>query len=433
VDHFSFSNPDKFRQRYLFYDKSWNGNGGPIFFYTGSEMNVEVFANQMGMMYDWAPEFKAMLVFAEHRYYGDSLPYGEQSFNGREKRGYLTTEQALADFAYLIQHLKSTVPGAGKSPVVTFGGGYGGMLAAWMRLRYPHLVKGAYASGAPIAYYSGEVPCGKFSRAVTDSYKSQSQNCAASIRKSWNIMSKLAESQDGLEFLTETFQSCQRLSKDSMTHLYQWLKEAYETLSMLDYPYETELFGKLPAYPVKEACRFLWNPLQSDKDLIRSLHKAASILYNSTGNAACYSIDANVGVHSGWSFQTCSELVMPQCSDGVDDMFPPKTWDAKKLAKRCQQRFGVTPDPGRLRILYGGSDMGGITNLIFTNNQRDPWYYGGVLSGTESRVSIGVRNAAHLLDMRAHNDHDPVSVAWARTRAKGALWRWLHPRFDFFG
>ncbi|XP_075527716.1 lysosomal Pro-X carboxypeptidase-like [Dermacentor variabilis] len=433
VDHFSFGNRDSFRQRYLVYEDHWNRNGGPIFFYTGSEMNVEVLANQMGIMYDWAKDFKAMLVFAEHRYYGDSLPYSERSFSSRQRRGYLTTEQALADFAYLIQHIKKTAPGAEKSVVVTFGGGYGGMLAAWMRVRYPHLVKGAYASSAPIAYYSNEIACEKFPRAITDSYKSQSQNCAASIRRSWAIMDKMAATDDGLSFLTEAFHSCQRLTTDSIPTLYQWLKEAYQTMAMLDYPYDTELFGKLPAHPVKEACRFLWNPLQTGEDLVRSLHKAASILYNSSGNAACYSIDGNIGVHAGWMFQTCTELVMPECTNGVEDMFKPKKWDVRKHAKKCQQRFGVTPDPGRLKVLYGGTDLQGISNVIFTNNLRDPWYYGGVLSGNEATTSIVVRNAAHLLDLRKPNDLDPVSVAWARTRAKGTLWRWLTPKLNFFG
>ena len=55
-------------------------------------------------------------------------------------------EQALADFAVTLDHIKLTegvkVGGAKKSPVVGFGGSYGGMLCAWMRMKYPHKVIG---------------------------------------------------------------------------------------------------------------------------------------------------------------------------------------------------------------------------------------------------------------------------------------------------
>lgn len=60
-------------------------------------------------------------------------------FQSPENLGYLTSTQALADYADLIVYLKKTMRGAKHSPVVTVGGSYGGLLAAWFRMKYPFL------------------------------------------------------------------------------------------------------------------------------------------------------------------------------------------------------------------------------------------------------------------------------------------------------
>ena len=92
-------------------------------------------------MWDIAPEFGALLIFAEHRYYGESLPYGNKSYSEPKYLGYLTSEQAMADYIDLIQYIKSD-ENLKSSPVIAFGGSYGGMLSAWIRMKYPHVIHG---------------------------------------------------------------------------------------------------------------------------------------------------------------------------------------------------------------------------------------------------------------------------------------------------
>lgn len=107
------------------------------------------YLNNTGLMWESAQEFGALLLFAEHRYYGPSKPYSGQEL--KDNMQYLTAEQAMADYAELLTDLKAELH-AEESPVIGFGGSYGGMLAAWMRMKYPHILDGAIAASAPIWY-----------------------------------------------------------------------------------------------------------------------------------------------------------------------------------------------------------------------------------------------------------------------------------------
>lgn len=59
------------------------------------------------MTEEWGPSLKALVVFAEHRYYGKSLPFGDDSLEN-ENLKFLTVEQAMMDYVKLIQNIKNS-------------------------------------------------------------------------------------------------------------------------------------------------------------------------------------------------------------------------------------------------------------------------------------------------------------------------------------
>lgn len=140
-----------------------------------------------------APKLNALIVFAEHRYYGKSLPFGNESFNGPEHLGYLSSQQALADYAALLEHLNPRPDQwpQRRRPVIAVGGSYGGMLAAWFRMKYPHTVTGALAASAPILQFGTLTPCGVFTQIVTSVFATSYRpkpNCAVNVKQSWDVL-----------------------------------------------------------------------------------------------------------------------------------------------------------------------------------------------------------------------------------------------------
>ena len=143
VDNFSFAQPRKtFQQKYyvLNNDCSLSTTArNAMLVYTGNEGPIEGFIANSQFLETLAASLGADLVFIEHRYYGTSQPFDPIYYQ------HLSSTQALADFAAIITHLQPT-----PKFVVAAGGSYGGMLAAWMRVKYPSIVGAAYAASAPL-------------------------------------------------------------------------------------------------------------------------------------------------------------------------------------------------------------------------------------------------------------------------------------------
>ncbi|XP_048016989.1 lysosomal Pro-X carboxypeptidase [Megalobrama amblycephala] len=429
IDHFGFLENGTFKQRYLLNDQHWHNEGGPILFYTGNEGDITWFCNNTGFMWDVAEELGAMLVFAEHRYYGESMPFGKESYSNAKYLNYLTSEQALADFAVLIKALKKNVPGAQKSSVIAIGGSYGGMLAAWLRMKYPSAVVGALAASAPIWQFI--VPCGEFYKVVTQDFTISGTNCSSNIRKSWAAIDRVSETGEGLQWLSQEFGLCSPLkSSDEVYGFKAWLQETWVNLAMVDYPYEANFLQPLPAWPVKAVCANLkFDTGVSDKELLNGISKAVRVYYNYTGDAVCLNTSqtatGNLGF-MGWYYQSCTEMVMPMCTDGIADMFEPQPWNFQAFSDDCYNLFGVRPREDWAEIVYGGRNISAHSNIIFSNGNLDPWMSGGVTKSlSKSLIAIMINGGAHHLDLRYNNEYDPESVITTRALEVHYFVKWI--------
>ncbi|XP_057953860.1 uncharacterized protein LOC131148139 [Malania oleifera] len=402
LDHFNY-NPESyttFPQKYVTNTEYWGGAAAnaPIFVYFGSEAPLDEDMSSIGFLSDNARHFQALLVCIEHRLYGDSRPFKsiEEVLKNATIRGYFNSAQAIADYAEVLTYLKETL-NAKKSPTIVIGGSYGGMLASWFRLKYPHIALGALASSAPILWFDDITPHNGYSSIVTKDFKETSESCYETIRASWTQIQQIGSTPDGLSFLTRKFRTCSPLNDSS--ELMNYMVGIYEVAAQYDRP---------PYYPVNRICSGIDGGSQQTDILSRIF--AGLVAY--IGNRSCYHTTTPPTETSlGWQWQTCSEMVMPfDFATEKDSMFsPPTPFNLSSFIEDCNKSYGIPPRPHWVTSYYGGHDIKLVlqrfgSNIIFSNGLRDPYSIGGVLQNiSDSVVAISTINGSHCLDILIAN------------------------------
>jgi len=432
VDHFSFHEERTYKQRYLQNSDFFKTKDSPIFFYTGNEGPIDSFAANTGLMNEMAERVGALIIYAEHRYYGESLPFGKDSFT-KSNIQYLSVENALADFAAVIVKLRSE----GKTgPVIAFGGSYGGLLSQYIRMQYPNLVHGALAASAPMFWISGMKDSHDFWVKVTSDFNAY-EGCESRVREGFTALSKMAQDEKWSD-ISEIMRTCQPIAgHDDFMHMMGWARNAMVLEAMLDYPYPTDFMAPLPGYPIKEACSRA-GAADTPADGIR---EAAGLLYNGTDPdkfKSCFDIyDEYVycadptGCGNGnealsWDYQCCTQQDLPGGTNGVTDMFPVIKFDPDDRAAYCNKTWGVIPDRNWLRIKYWSDNLAATSNTIFSNGDVDPWGPGGVMKDIRKDLPAPiVEGGAHHFDLRGTNPGDTASVKKVRSFEETMIKQWI--------
>jgi lysosomal Pro-X carboxypeptidase len=443
IDHFNFmgtDSADTFQQRYMIDDTHYDEKDPKIFFYCGNEGDITLFINNTGFMFEVAQEMKALVVFAEHRYYGKSLPFGDQTYATVSNLRYLSIEQALADYTALVRSLKTnmSIPNA---PVIGFGGSYGGMLSAWWRMKYPAWVSGSIAASAPILQIPGVMDPLAYNRVIRQTFqKSDNKQAAYGIYLAFKQMQVLGNTQSGRDLIATQLRLCDSLKTyDDVWGAVYYLSNAIGYMAMADYPYPAAFLGPMPAFPASYAGQFF--PTDPSTASTESLLKGmadgiANVFYNFSGQAgACFNLTQQdpPGLQgSGWNIQCCREVVQPIGSAGwPNDLFWSAPFNTTQFIESCQSQFGgTTPRPYLQLEEYGGRDLSGISRIFFSNGELDPWISGGITTnGTFAEehdvIAYVIKDGAHHLDLRASDPADPEGVIVARNMERAAIRRWI--------
>ena len=256
IDHFTNHGAGSatYKMRYLVDETYFNKDTGPIIFYAGNEGDVYTFFDNSGFMTTTlAEQFGALVVFGEHRYYGTSMPFGDDTFE-RENLKYLSVEQAQMDYVEFMINFKKE-QGLEDRAVIVGGGSYGGMLSAWLRMKYPHVFQGALAASAPILFFDGYVSPNAYDDIATSDFAKADAQCPVNIKAGFEQLESLREQAGTYQNISDIFGLCAvPTGAIEVQSLIDTLTDSLGTMAMVDYPYPTNFVEPLPAWPVNYSC-----------------------------------------------------------------------------------------------------------------------------------------------------------------------------------
>ncbi|KAL4448364.1 hypothetical protein ABPG75_005583 [Micractinium tetrahymenae] len=429
-----------------------------ILFYVGNEGKVTNAVNNLGLLWELAAEWNALLVWAEHRYYGDSQPVNGTLDTAPDYR-FLSVEQALVDYVKLIQHLRDEYGGP-RSPVVAFGASYGAMLAAWLRYKYPITVQAALASSAPLRSTlvdgQGWDPS-TFWQVVTRAASPAGgcpPGCERTVRAAFAALFNLSSTPEGQAAAAGQLRLCDDtlLAQGGAPLVALSLMMAFDTAAMGSVPYEFYYFTgdpdyPLPPWPMRAMCDAMGAVTEQSnpKELLGALAEAVAIVNNVTGVYSCYTDEDVFSIAmqtsspysgSAFTYQVCAQFVPSESffpPNGATDMF----WDARGfnaswVRSFCRQQFGQegpVPDFRTLPLLFGATAadfQAGASNILFSNGLLDPWSSGGFLTNlSDSMPSLIIAEAGHHVDLYWADPADLSSYGAVRAQERQILAQWV--------
>ncbi|XP_046391148.1 putative serine protease K12H4.7 [Ischnura elegans] len=439
LDHFNPTDVRTWKQRYFTNDTFYYA-GGPVFLMIGGEGTASPKWMVTGQWIELAMIYGAMCFQLEHRYYGKSHPTPDSSVKNLV---YLSSEQALADLANFIENMNNAKNLTGSKWIV-FGGSYPGSLAAWMRIKYPHLVHGAVSSSGPLLAKSNFK---EYMEVVRASLATHSEKCVSQVERAIKQITTVIEEDEVEADLDKLFKLCDPLEPSNdpndISNFFESL--ASNWAGIVQYNKDNREFegAKGTNITIDVACDLMTSgsgkhPIHRYADLNAMLleaygekcmdYKYSKMIKNMRDTSWK---DEEAAAARLWTYQTCTEFGFFQTSNATDQPFG-DDFQENFFQQQCVDIFGAKFNADflkaairRTNMFYGGYDIE-ISRVIFVHGSIDPWHALGIThSLSEEAQAILINGTAHCADMYPGSDRDPPQLVEARQRIMETIGKWL--------
>lgn len=450
LDHFDGSERRTWTQRVhvraTFFERD---RPGPVFLCVGGEgpplgpeaLVASVHCNDA---VELAPVVGALLVAAEHRFYGpDAAVRPLPSFDTPSLR-YLSSSQAVTDLANVHAFVSANHSlDARRHRWVSFGGSYPGLVAGYARLKMPHLFHAAVSSSSP---WRSVVDMPQYNDVVASALANPlvggSAACAEAVRAGHEALGHALKRPASRRELAGMFRWCNASSLERASTARAWAGAGAIAVPAQS----NDPACSAPCCDIRAVCAEIGRPADGQAAL-RALARVSRAQRGSGGGAeACIAddefdpeaamreLERPASAARAWPYQTCAEYGFFQtCEWGSRCPFVRGALPLADSFAMCERAFGIPPEQVRRHVAATNRRYGGAspraTRVLFLNGDVDPWSALGVLAspdGNRSEVTMVVRGASH----HAWTHPADTVVQPAVRDAKRAVWRqvqaWLH-------
>jgi len=439
LDHFKPGDSRTWLQRYWI---NWDhySAGGPILLMIGGEGEANPIWLSTGAWKEYAENENAAMILLEHRYYGKSHPTKDMSV---KNLNWLTSKQALADLSMFVMTMKKEHKLTGKW--IALGGSYPGSLAAWARLKYPHLISGAVSTSGPLRAKANFV---EYLEVVAASMDASRSDCFKTLEDAIKRVKYLTSHRVGWSLLTKQFSLCSPFNGSQLADvasLFEALVGNFE--GIVQYNKDNREFegAEWTNVTVDTLCDMMTDPDRgSSLARLKAVNNLALVMAGEKCLDHTYksqltelqSVDWESSAAKGgrqWTYQTCTEFGWYQSSESPKLNFG-NIIPAKFFEYMCTDLFGPKFDIDLINkgiedtnTYYGGTDIQ-VTNTVFVHGSVDPWHAMGITHTNSSGMeAIYIEGTAHCANMYPPKEDDLPQLKSARTRIAQLISEWARP------